>query len=166
MTDPAGPLAPEAQAAICTVLSRALRDLFVLLAVLLVLGVAAGAMISGARGVWGAVLGAAIALAFSGTTIWSMLRTVRSGLGQMSALVMGAWLAKVVLLVVVLAVLRGLEFYDPRVLVVVLTLGVVGSAFADYRAVQASRTPYVVPSAGRRDEEPRSADAGPDQADR
>ena len=166
MTDPAGPLAPEAQDAIRAVLRRALRDLLVLLAVLVVLGVAVGALVAGLPGVWGALLGAAIALAFSGTTIWSMLRTVRSGLGQMSALVMGAWLAKVVLLVAVLAVLRSMDFYDARVLVVVLTLGVVGSAFADYRAVQASRTPYVVPSARPRDEEPRRVDGGQDQPHR
>ncbi|GIG41488.1 hypothetical protein [Cellulomonas phragmiteti] len=160
MTSPADPLAPEAQAAIRAVLHRALRDLLVLLAVLVVLGVVVGGLVAGVAGVWGALVGAALALLFSGTTIWSMLRTVRSGLGQMSALVMGAWLVKVVVLVVVLAVLRGMDFYHPGVLVVVLTLGVVGSAFADYRAVGASRTPYVVPVTTRRDQEPGTADAG------
>lgn len=160
MTSSPGSLAPDAQDAVRALLRRALRDLLVLIAVLSVLGVAAGGALLGLPGVWGALLGAALALLFSGTTIWSMLRTLRSGLGETSALVMGAWLVKVLVLVVVLAVLRGMDFYDPRVLVVVLTLGVVGSAFADYRAVQASRTPYVVPQTGGRDVGPGSADAG------
>lgn len=163
MTSSPGSLAPEAQDAVRGVLRRALRDLLVLIAVLTVLGVVLGAVLAGAPGAWGALVGAALALLFSGTTIWSMLRTVRSGLGETSALVMGAWLVKVVVLVVVLAVLRGMDFYDPRVLVVVLTLGVVGSAVADYRAVQASRTPYVVPQAEARDVRPGSPDAGHDE---
>ncbi|MBM7331708.1 hypothetical protein JS562_54030, partial [Agrobacterium sp. S2] len=48
--------------------------------------------------------------------------------------------------VVVLAVLRGMDFYDRYVLAVVVAVAVIGSALLDYRAVQRGRVPYVSPS--------------------
>jgi hypothetical protein len=74
-----------------------------------------------------------------------MMRTVGSSPTTMAALVMGTWIAKVIVLVVVLALLRGADFYDPYVLFVVLALGAVGSALLDYRAVKDGRVPYVHP---------------------
>ena len=52
---------------------------------------------------------------------------------------------KIVVLVVVLALLRGADFYDRWVLFAVLALGAVGSALLDYRAVRGGRVPYVQP---------------------
>ncbi|PZR52088.1 hypothetical protein DNL40_13650 [Xylanimonas oleitrophica] len=127
------------------VLRRALRDTGLLLAALAVLGVGVGALVAGTPGVWGALVGVGIAAFFSGTTIWSMLRTVGAPPTQMAVFVMGAWLVKIVVLVGVLALLRGQDFYSREVLMVVLLVGVVGSALLDYRAVARGRVPYVQP---------------------
>jgi hypothetical protein len=128
------------------VFRTALRDMLVLLAVLTVLGVGLGYVLAGIPGVWGAVIGVGLALLFSGTTIVSMLLTARSGPTRMAAVVMGAWLAKVVVLIAVLAILRGEDFYHRGVLAAVLFAGVIGSALLDLRAVRGGRVPYVTPA--------------------
>ncbi len=140
-TPPAGD-SPEVEA----VFRRALRDMALLVAGVTVLGVGVGALVAGTPGVWGALIGAAIALVFSGTTTLAMLRTSHTAPGTMMAVIMGTWLGKLAVVVVVLAVLRGMDFYDRYVLAVVVAVAVIGSALLDYRAVARGRVPYVSPS--------------------
>ncbi|WP_258723905.1 hypothetical protein [Cellulomonas sp. NS3] len=147
------PARPSSSAAADAVFRRALRDMLVLLALLTVLGVGVGGLVAGSAGVWGALIGVGLALVFSGTTVVSMLRTSHSSPQAMAGVVMGAWLGKIVVVIVVLAVLRGLDFYDRTVLATVLLVGVLGSALLDYRAVTNGRVPYVEP-----------ADRGPGEA--
>lgn len=152
-TDPTGPVEPAdqpvrpAQDAARAVFRRALRDTVVLLVALAVLGVGVGALVAGLPGVWGALIGVALALVFSGTTVVAMLRTIDSSPNTMAAVVMGTWLAKVLVVIVVLAVIRDMDFYHRGVLAAVLALGVVGSAVLDFRAVNGGRVPYVEPGA-------------------
>jgi hypothetical protein len=127
------------------ILRRAMRDTLLLVGALLVLGVSIGALVSGLPGVYGALIGAGLAAFFCATTIWSMMRTIGSSPGTMAAVVMGAWVAKVVVLIVVLALLRGADFYDRWVLLAVLAVGAIGSALLDYRAVKDGRLPYIQP---------------------
>ncbi|MEG3614232.1 hypothetical protein [Isoptericola haloaureus] len=135
----------EVQSSERTMLRRALRSTLLLVGALVVLGGLVGWFVAGAAGVWGALVGAGLAAFFCATTIWSMLRTVGKSPTAMAAGVMGAWLAKIVVLLVVLVLLRGADFYDPYVLFVVLALGAVGSALLDYQAVRGARMPYVQP---------------------
>lgn len=144
MSDESPP--PAAQA----VFRRALRDVAILLALLLVVGLIVGGLVAGLAGLWGALIGWALAAVFSTTTIVAMLRTVHSSPGAMAGVVMGTWLAKVLVVVVVLAVLRPRDFYSAPVLGAVLAIGVVGSAFLDYRAVTSGRVPYVEPGGSPR----------------
>lgn len=149
---PAVPPVPSSAAA--AVFRRALRDVLVLLAALAVLGVGVGALTAGRPGVWGALVGVGLALVFSGTTIVSMLVTSRASAARLAAVVLGAWLGKVLVVIVVLALIQDRDFYDRPVLAVVLLVGVVGSAVLDYRAVSRGRVPYVEPGV-------RQADSGP-----
>ncbi|GAA4724212.1 hypothetical protein APR04_003641 [Promicromonospora umidemergens] len=144
------PRPPGAQrgAAEQAMLRAALRDGLILVAALAVLGSLVGFLVSGVPGLWGGLIGAAIAAFFCGTTVWSMLYTVGKGATAMGAVVMGTWLAKMVVLIAVLLVLTRFDFYDRVVLFVVLLLGAVGAALLDYRAVQNGRVPYVEPEAG------------------
>lgn len=130
------------------VLRAALRDGLILVAGLAVLGSLVGLLVAGVPGLWGGLIGAAIAAFFCGTTVWSMLYTVGKGATTMGAVVMGTWIAKMVVLVAVLLVLTRFDFYDRVVLFVVLLLGAVGSALLDYRAVKNGRITYVEPDAG------------------
>ncbi|HWS59127.1 MAG TPA: hypothetical protein VN257_11350 [Actinotalea sp.] len=128
------------------VFRRALRDMLVLVAVLAVVGSVVGWLVAGPAGLWAALIGTAITLVFSGTTVLSMLRTSRSSATTTGAVILGAWLAKMFLLVVVFAVLDGLDFYSREVLVAVVLVGVLGSALLDYRAVVRGRVPYTSPA--------------------
>ncbi len=131
------------------VFRRALRDMLVLVAGVAVLGVALGALLAPvpAEGVWGALIGAAVALVFSGTTVLTMLRTVDASAATTGIVVLGAWLGKMIALVALFAVLDDMDFYDRRVLAAVTLVGVIGSAVLDYRAVVRGRVPYVEPGA-------------------
>ncbi|GAA1709520.1 hypothetical protein GCM10009809_02260 [Isoptericola hypogeus] len=135
----------EATVAERRVLRTALRDTLILVGALVVLGGGIGALVAGMAGVWGALVGAALVAFFCATTIWSMLRTVGSSPARMAAFVMGAWVAKIVVLIVVLALIQGKDFYDPWVLIAVIGVGAIGSALLDYRAVNSGRVPYVQP---------------------
>ncbi|GAA4721336.1 hypothetical protein GCM10023216_08130 [Isoptericola chiayiensis] len=135
----------EVQASERTMLRRAMRSTLALVGGLVVIGGLVGWLVAGTAGLWGALVGAGLAAFFCATTIWSMQRTVGKSPTTMAATVMGAWLAKIVVLVVVLVLLRGADFYDPYVLFVVLAVGAVGSALLDYQAVRGARMPYVQP---------------------
>ena len=131
------------------VFRRALRDMLILVGVVAVLGIGIGALVAEppSAGIWGALVGVVVTLVFSGTTVVSMLRTANASVTTTGAVILGAWLVKMVLLVVLFAVLDGLDFYDREVLVVVALVGVLGSVFLDYRAVKNGRVPYVNPTA-------------------
>ena len=144
---PQAPHAPRG-AAEQAMLRTALRDCLILVAGLAILGSLVGLLVAGVAGLWGGLIGAALAAFFCATTVWSMLYTVGKGATAMGAVVMGSWIAKMVVLVAVLAVLTRFDFYDRVVLFVVLLLGAVGSALLDYRAVKNGRVPYVEPEAG------------------
>ncbi|WP_454051367.1 hypothetical protein [Cellulomonas sp. Marseille-Q8402] len=150
MTDPTPeptPARPPATRPRCVPSSaEALRDMVVLVAGVTVLGVGIGYLVAGLPGVWGALIGAGIALLFSGATTLSMLTTSDTAPGRMMAVIMGTWLGKLVVVIVLLAVLRGMDFYDRYVLAIVVAVAVIGSALLDYRAVARGRVPYVSPA--------------------
>ena len=152
MSDAVNPAAPRAgrpadDEPVRAVFRRALRDMLILVAGLAVVGVVVGALVSDppSAGVWGAVIGVGLTLLFSGTTVVSMLRTTSASPSAMMATILGTWLVKMVVLIVILAVLQEQTFYDRTVLVVVLLAGVLGSIYLDYRAVARGRVPYVQP---------------------
>ena len=127
------------------VFRTALRDILVVVAALAVVGILVGYLISGVPGVWGAVLGVAMTIVFSGTTVISMLKTADANPTTTAAVVLGSWLAKMLVLILVLALLRQFDFYDRFVLGGVLMVGVIGAALIDFRAVTRGRVPYVIP---------------------
>ncbi|MGC5167840.1 hypothetical protein [Luteimicrobium sp. DT211] len=124
---------------------RALRDVLLFLTAVTVVGVVVGGIVAGSEGVWGALLGAAVALVFSGTTVWSMWRSSHSTPAAMLGIVAGSWLAKMVVLVVALVVLQGQDFYSKPVFLVVVLVGVLGSVALDTVNYQRARIPYVEP---------------------
>lgn len=145
-TGPAG-TTPEPSAAdrVRAVLRRALRHLLWLLLALALVGSLIGWFTAGAAGVWGALIGVAIALVFSGTTVVSHLRTADSSVQVTGAVILGAWLVKILVVIALLAVLRPLTFYDRNMLALTLVVGVLGSVYLDYLAVTKARMPYVQP---------------------
>lgn len=129
------------------IFQAALRATLALLVVLVVLGVGIGALVAGLPGVWGAMLGVAITLLFSGTTILSMLYTADKSPSTTMAVILGAWIGKMVVLVAILATVGQMDFFHRVIFAVVVLVGVVGSAALDMYSVVKGREPYTTPQA-------------------
>lgn len=117
----------------------------VIVAVAALGGSLVGWLVAGLPGVWGALLAAGVALIFSGATVWSVSASVKLDANAMMATVMGAWLAKIVVVVAVLFVLGQQTFFDRHVFGIVLLVTVVAGAVMDFVVVQRARVPYTQP---------------------
>lgn len=122
-----------------------IRQLAILLAILLAGGAAVGWLVSGERGVWGALIGAGLAALFLLTTVGVMLATTGKPVHYASGGLVFGWIAKMVVLFVVLFVLKGRDFYDPVVLFGVIVVAVLGSTGLEMNAAMRARIPYVEP---------------------
>lgn len=129
------------------IFASALRATLIMLVVLTVVGIGVGALVAGLPGVWAALLGVAVTLIFSGTTIASMLYTADKGPNVTMAMLLGGWIAKMLVLVILLAILGQMDFYHHMIFAVIVMIGVVGSAALDMLSVVRGRQPYVNPGA-------------------
>ncbi|WP_380168820.1 hypothetical protein [Jannaschia sp. R86511] len=111
-----------------------------------VTAVVAGLLV-GLPGVWGALLGFAIALAFLATTALVGARTAGGDPVVVAGWVLGSWLVKVVVVGVALFVLHDMTFYDPVSLFVGIVVGMLCTLYAEFRALTSARIPYVDTSA-------------------
>lgn len=100
-------------------------------------------LISGDKGLWGAGIGLGLAVLFSGVTIGAMIVTTRMSPQASLGIILGSWFVKMLIIIIALSVLANHDFYDRYVLVAVLILGVVASGWADLKAVQNARIPYI-----------------------
>lgn len=124
---------------------RASRMLGWFLAALTVLSLLVGWLVAGFPGIWGALIGIGLAGLFCGGTMWSITRTIGAAPISMAATIMLTWLAKLVILIGVLAFLRGRDFYNPYILFAVIAIGVLGALAIQALTVKRSHLPYVVP---------------------
>ncbi len=106
-----------------------------------------GWLLGGAAGAWGALIGMAIAVGFLLVTVAVALLTARMDASTLGIVVMGSWLVKVALLMVVLGVLRGETFYSRPALLLALLVGVTGTLLLEGVVVTRTRVPYVEPQA-------------------
>ncbi len=155
MTDPtpdvpdaAGPShgAPEggeAGRALRAALRRAVRTATVVCLAAAAVTAVVAYLLVGAAGVWGALLGFALALVFLATTAAVGARTAGGDPVVVAGWVLGSWLVKVVVVGVVLFTLRDATFYDPVALFVGIVIGMVCTLGAEFRALTAARIPYV-----------------------
>ncbi|WP_082121262.1 hypothetical protein [Corynebacterium uterequi] len=93
-------------------LNRALRFGTLALGVIVVVSLAGWGYARDLPGIWGVVIGAAIGGSFVLTTALSVRLTAHSTPANTMAVVLGSWLLKIVVLIVVLVILRPLAFYD------------------------------------------------------
>ena len=120
-----------------------LRRLGILVAGLAVLGSVIGYLVAGTPGVWGALMGAAVAALFMVGTVVTMMLTADKPLPVATAAGVGGWIVKMVVLFVVLLLVRGRDFYSPGVFFVVLVLAILGSLGIEMAAVLRARVPTV-----------------------
>ncbi len=130
------------------ILTRSLRyGALLALAVAVVAGVI-GLIVAGVPGLLGGLVGALLAAVFLGLTAISMLLAGRVTKGDAGSpvfygIVLGAWLVKLVVFVLVAIWLRGQHWLDPVVFFCAVIAAVIGSLVADIVAFQRARVPYV-----------------------
>ena len=110
-----------------------------------VLGVAVTGIVVGTPGVWGALLGAAIAAAFTMITVAVGLATKNLSPNAQFGVIMGSWILKILVLLVVLVVLQGMDFYDRPSFAIVLLVSLVAILVAETIGIKNARVPYVQP---------------------
>lgn len=130
------------------VLQKVLRYGALLALAIAVLGAVAGGLAVGWIGVWSAFIGTAMALVFLGITAASILianRFIASELfvGIFFAMVLGSWVVKFIVFIVLAIVLRGQPWISPVVMFLCLIVAVVGSLVVDVVVILRSRVPYV-----------------------
>lgn len=114
--------------------------------VALVVGGAAGELVAGRAGTYGALLGIGFPTLFLGVTLAVALGTRRRAGGALGAIVLGTWLLKLIGLVAVLAVLKPLEFYDRPVFAVAFLGWTAVLLGVEVRVIKYTRQPYVEPT--------------------
>lgn len=147
---PGGPDQPAArkQPTSTPILKDALKYGLILAGAIAVVGMVLGGVFVGWVGVTSALIGTLIAAVFLGITAVSILianRFIGSDLyvGIFFGIVLGGWILKFVLFIVLAIVLRDQPWINPVVLFLSLIAGVIGSLVVDMIVVFRSRLPYV-----------------------
>lgn len=95
------------------------------LAAMTVLSLAIWGGAKGMPGVWSVLLGALIGGGFVLLTVATVYMTAKTTPQMTGAIVLGGWILKVVVLIVILLIIRDLTFYDPVALFVTVVLALV-----------------------------------------
>ena len=144
-TEPAGdsPSGPRrGPTALVTPMRRVLRIGLIASLVALPVAVLIGYLVAGAAGAWGAAIGMGIAVGFFTITVGVALGTAGMDATALGASVLGSWLIKMVLLLVVLALLRDADFYSRPVLFISLLVGTIGTLVLEALVVTRTQVPY------------------------
>lgn len=152
MTDHPGapaprPAQPAAQPTSTPVLRDVLKYGLILAGAIAIVGMLLGGLFAGWIGVTSALIGTAMAAVFLSITALSILianRFIGSDLfvGLFFGIVLGGWIVKFVLFLVLAILLRDQPWINPVVLFLSLIAGVIGSLVVDMIVVFRSRVPY------------------------
>ncbi|MGO4536906.1 hypothetical protein [Leifsonia sp. 2MCAF36] len=150
MTDQPGatPARQAAQPTSTPVLRDVLKYGLILAGAIAIIGMLLGGLFAGWVGVTSALIGTAMAAVFLSITALSILianRFIASDLfvGLFFGIVLGGWIVKFVLFLVLAILLRDQPWINPVVLFLSLIAGVIGSLVVDMIVVFRSRVPYV-----------------------
>lgn len=144
---------PQPQQPSSTPILRSLLKYGLILALFLaIVGVIVGGIYAGWVGAISALIGTAMAAVFLGITAVSILianRFIGSELfvGIFFGIVLGGWIVKFVVFIILSMVLRHQPWISPLVLFLSLIIAVIGSLVVDLTVVMRSRLPYVADSA-------------------
>jgi len=129
------------------VLRKALAWSGLLAAAVLVVSGILGFVFAGAEGLVSALLGTLMAVVFMGITAASILLANRFAssdlfVGAFFGIVLGGWLLKFIVFIVLVVLLRDADWLNPTVLFLSLVAGVIASLVVDVLVVAKSRMPY------------------------
>ncbi|WP_186317791.1 hypothetical protein [Curtobacterium sp. 9128] len=127
---------------------------------LAVVGGVVGLLVAGTPGLVGGLVGAVMSVVFCGLTAVSVLLAIRFSRGQMISgaffgTIMGMFLVKFVVFIVVLVLLKDRDWVNTPVLAIAIIAGVIGSLVIDVSVIAKGRVPIDVPLPGSADAEKR-----------
>ncbi len=130
------------------ILKRILLYGGLLAAAIAIVGGMVGLAVAGSEGLTSALIGTAMAFLFLAVTAGSILLANRSTNSDILSpaffgIVLGGWLLKFVMFLVLVFVLKDQPWIDNTVLFLSIVAGVVGSLVVDVLVVARSRMPYV-----------------------
>jgi hypothetical protein len=113
-----------------------------------VVGSIVGGLVAGGVGVASALIGTAMAVVFLGITAVSIVIATRVARGDLLSvaffgIVMGAWLLKFVIFIVLIFLLKDQPWVQTQVLFLTLVVAVLGTLVVDVVVIARSRQPYV-----------------------
>jgi hypothetical protein len=108
-----------------------------------VVGSIVGYLVAEWSGVAGALIGTAMAVLFLAITALSILIASRFGLAAFFGIVMGAWIVKFIVFLVLVFLLKDQPWLQPTVMFLCLIVAVVGTLVVDVVVIARSRMPYV-----------------------
>ena len=112
--------------------------------------VVVAALVAGASGVWGALLGTGLAIAFFAITIVAVSAAARVANELMLPVALGTYLVKIVGIALALFLLRDTTAFDRPTFAIATVVGAVVFMTAEMRIAVRSRTPYVTTPNGER----------------
>jgi len=130
------------------VLSRALLYGAILAVAIAAVGGALGFLYAGTEGLISAIIGAGITALFMALTALSIVIAQRitkddPNITLFFGVILGVWLLKFVVFIVIVVILRGQPFLEPMVFFLAVLAAVIGSLVVDMLAFLRSRVPYV-----------------------
>lgn len=130
------------------VFQRILKWGGVLAITIAVIGGVAGYLTSGTPGLVSALVGTAMSILFMGITAASILLALKvssepAAIGVFFGIVMGGWLVKFVVFLIIVFALKGQPWVEPTVLFLTIVAGVLGSLVIDVVVIAKSRMSYV-----------------------
>jgi ATP synthase protein I len=100
----------------------------------------------GLTGLWGSLVGSAVALASSAFTMWLMRISAHQGPHLVMAAALGGFVGKMIILLVVLTLLGDVTALHRYALALTMLAGVMVAAVADGVAFKKTKLPTIIPS--------------------
>lgn len=113
------------------------------LVALAVIGAAVASLVAGTAGLWGALIGVAVGGGFVLCTALAVLFTEKLPPATSGLILLGSWLLKMILAIVVLGLLKGMDFYSKGALAAVMVLALVIVLGAETYGLLKVKVPYV-----------------------
>ncbi|WP_067818306.1 hypothetical protein [Nocardia inohanensis] len=124
-------------------LRAALRYGIAGLAVLVVISAILSSIFAGLPGLWGALIGSAIGGGFILTTAASVLFSAKIESGLQGVVLLGSWVGKLLLVVIVVAVLQNYDFYSRGALFLTVVGALLVVLGAETYGLLRHKVPYV-----------------------
>ena len=130
------------------ILKRILAYGGILALAIAVIGSGIGLIVAGGVGLVSALIGTVMAVVFLGITAASIVLATRVAKGDLLSvaffgIVMGAWLVKLIVFIVLIVLLKDQPWIQTQVLFLTVVVAVIGTLVVDMVVIARSRLPYV-----------------------